>query len=309
MFSWSRSYPLVIVVLLLSMIWAIPRVLAVEQTTNQPDRQDRAWQQLIREAGDLELPTGFLERIRPGFVTIRFEDLRRFAAEYHPAQHRMVLNRSLSLNAAGGVLRPLERLTHRELATLYHELFHAYLDFVVSESDHLPDGGPSRRLLAAARRQQACRYRQVFITPVRQRPSLTEMRFLTEGESWEALNETYAVFVEWVIWSRLHLREKFPGAAWGDDPGLTATWLRLLQEADRTGRLVGFYEPADPEERAITNKRYLAPSYRITPEDSALLLEAVLGASPELASRAAATMRRPELPVPPLPGCEAEATD
>ena len=46
----------------------------------------------------------------------------------------MVLNRSLSLNAAGGTLRPLARLTHKELETLYHELFHAYMDFLEQES-------------------------------------------------------------------------------------------------------------------------------------------------------------------------------
>lgn len=301
----SLSRALLIAVWLLGTTCPPPVTDAVEQRIDRPDREDRAWSQLILEAGDLGLPTAFLERIRPGFVTIAFEDLRSFAAEYHPAQHRMVLNRSLSLNAAGGVLRPLERLTSRELATLYHELFHAYLDFVVSESDRLEEDGDSRRLLAFGRRQQACRYRQVFITPIRQRPSLTEMRFLTEGEAWEALNETWGVFVEWVIWTRLHLREKFPEALRGEDGRLAAEWLRLLKEADRRGQLVGFYEPADPEERGVTHKRYLAPSYRITPEEAALLLETVLDESPEKAGRAAATMRRPEPPVRPLPGCEA----
>lgn len=308
MSSWSRAFALLIVPLL-SMIWAIPSIRAVEPTTAKSDRHDRAWLQLIQEAGDLGLPTGFLQRIRPGFVTIAFEDLRSFAAEYHPKQHRMVLNRSLSLNAAGGALRPLERLTHREIGTLYHELFHAYLDFVATEADRLPGGGPSLRLLAFAWQQQACRYRVVYITPIRQRRSLTEMRFLTEGEAWEALNETWAVFVEWVIWTRLHLEQKHPGAAGGDGPGLGAELLRLLGEADRKGQLVGFYEPADPQERAVTNKRYLAPSHRITPEEAALLLEVVLGESPEAASRAAARMSPPEPQPMVLPGCGQEGRD
>ncbi len=301
---WSRWRAPLIVVLLLGPIGSSAGARADDEARAPADRDGRSWSQLVVEAGRLGLPTGFLQRIRPGFVTIAFEDLRRFAAEYHPAQHRMVLNRSLSLNAAGGVLRPLGRLTHRDVATLYHELFHAYMDFVVSEGDGLQEDGPSRRLLAFARQEQACRYRQVFIIPIRQRPALTEMRFLTEGESWEALNETWGVFVEWVIWTRLHLRDLFPGAAGRDDAGQVAEWLRLLKEADRKGQLAGFYEPADPQERAITNKRYLAPSYRITPEEAALLLETVLGESPEAASRAAATMRRPEPPVRPLPGCQ-----
>ncbi len=300
----SRSCALLGVILLLCTMGPLPSVRAVAPSTDLPDRHSRSWSQLIREAGDLRLPTGFLERIRPGFVTIDFEDLRSFAAEYHPAQHLMVLNRSLSLNAAGGVLRPLKRLTHREVATLYHELFHAYLDFLVTESDRLREGGPSRRLLAFARRQQACRYRQVFITPIRQRRALTEMRFLTEKEAWEALNETWAVFIEWVIWTTLHLREKYPGAESRDNARLRAELLRLLGEADRQGQLVGFYEPADPQERGIANKRYLAPSHRITPEEASLLLEAVLGESPEAAAWAAATMTRPEPQVPPLPGCQ-----
>lgn len=297
----SGSRTTAIVALLAALVCPQPASRAGDPPSAGPDRQGRAWPQLVLEAGRLGLPTGFLRRMPPDFVTITFEDLRSFAAEYHPPQHRMVLNRSLSLNAAGGTLRPLDALTHRNVATLYHELFHAYLDFLVSTADRLREGEPASRLLALARRQQACRYRQVLITPIRQRPSQTEMRFLTEAESWEALNETWAVFVEWAIWARLHLRDQLPA---GEE--LTAGWLRLLKEADRTGRLVGFYEPADPRERELTHKRYLGPSYRITPQEVALLLETVLGESQEAAARAAATMRRPDPPLPPLPGCESE---
>lgn len=308
--TFGRSrLPTVLILLLLGGVCVAPDAGAVDSTPSPTDRHGRAWSQLLLEARELGLPTGFVERIRPGFVTIAFEDLRSFAAEYHPAQHLMVLNRSLSLNAAGGMLRPLGRLTPREVATLYHELFHAYLDFVVTESDRLAEGDPGRRLLSFARQQQACRYRQVFITPIRQRPSQSEMRFLTEGEAWEALNETWAVFIEWVIWTTLHLKEKSPGSGTWDDVSLRAERLRLLREADQQGRLVGFYEPADPQERAITHKRYLAPSYRITPEEAALLLETVLGEPPEAAARAAAAMRRPERQVPLLPGCHPGGRD
>ena len=50
------------------------------------------------------LPTAFLKEIDPTFVTVVFEDLRTYAAEYHPEDHRMILNMRLSFNKAGGRL-------------------------------------------------------------------------------------------------------------------------------------------------------------------------------------------------------------
>ena len=114
----------------------------------------RLWPTLISEARTLALPTRFLEQIPSQFVTFEFEDLHAFAAEYHPPDHRMVLNRSLSLNAAGRTLRPLARLTHKELETLYHELFHAYMDFLEQES---PSSEARTSVMAFAREQQRCR--------------------------------------------------------------------------------------------------------------------------------------------------------
>ncbi|MGZ8422411.1 MAG: hypothetical protein ACXWV7_05690, partial [Nitrospira sp.] len=102
-------------------------------STSRPDAS-RLWRTVVSEAKSLTLPTRFLEQISPQFVTFEFEDLHAFAAEYHPKDHRMVLDRSLSLNAAGGTLRPLGQLTHKEMETLYHELFHAYMDFLEQES-------------------------------------------------------------------------------------------------------------------------------------------------------------------------------
>ena len=46
----------------------------------------KAWEQLITQAATLGLPTRFLRVIAPDFVTVEFEDLRAFAAEYHPAE-------------------------------------------------------------------------------------------------------------------------------------------------------------------------------------------------------------------------------
>ena len=67
-----------------------------------PDRNVNTWLNLIDQAEALHLPTGFLKEIDPDFVTVTFEDLRTYAAEYHPEDHRMILNLRLSFNKAGG---------------------------------------------------------------------------------------------------------------------------------------------------------------------------------------------------------------
>ena len=45
---------------------------------------------------DASSPTRFLEQIPEQFVAFEFEDLHAYAAEYHPAEHRMILDRTLS---------------------------------------------------------------------------------------------------------------------------------------------------------------------------------------------------------------------
>ena len=98
-------------------------------------------------------------------------------------------------------------MTHKELETLYHELFHAYMDFLEQESAP-PEA--HALLMVFAREQQLCRYQQVLITPVLQKRELKEERFLSEAESWEALNETWAVFVGWAVWTQMELGKKGP---------------------------------------------------------------------------------------------------
>ncbi|MGH7147017.1 MAG: hypothetical protein ACREIJ_03850, partial [Nitrospiraceae bacterium] len=164
----------------------------------------RMWRQLLNEAHALGLPTKFLKAVPPSFVRFEFDDLHSYAAEYHLGEHRMVLSRGLSFNGAGATLRPLRRLTHAEIETLYHELFHAYLDYLVTAAEASPEVA-SDPVLTFARAQQGCRYGAVLITPVVQRRGETEERFLTERESWEALNETWAVFVGWAVWNQLEL--------------------------------------------------------------------------------------------------------
>lgn len=170
------------------------------------DTGHEIWPVLIAQAEHIGLPVAFLRVIRADFVTVEFDDLHAFAAEYHPDEHRMVLNRTLSFNGAGGMLKPLATLPHRDVGTLFHELLHAYLDFLFSLPDPAAAGPAGARLVAFARDQQQCRYQDVAITPVLQRKTHTETRTLSERESWEALNETWAVFVGWTIWTKLEIK-------------------------------------------------------------------------------------------------------
>ena len=247
----------------------------------RPSLTDRMWSQLLSEAQTLGLPTKFLKAIPPSFIQFEFDDLRTYAAEYHLGEHRMVLNRALSFNGAGATLRPLGRLTHAEIETLYHELFHAYVDYLATTAaEALPDP-----VLRFAKMQQGCRYGAVLITPVVQRKGETEERFLTERESWEALNETWAVFVGWMVWNQLELT-KDAGQSIQKSGRSQDEWLRRLRIADRVGALRGYYEPEDPTERVVTHKRYLAAASRLSSEEAVVLMRDVMGAPPGLLTRA-----------------------
>jgi hypothetical protein len=230
------------------------------------------------------LPTKFLKAVPPSFVQFEFDDLHSYAAEYHPGDHRMVLNRTLSFNGAGATLRPLGRLTHAEIETLYHELFHAYVDYLVTAAATSPEIVPDP-VLAFARAQQQCHYGAVLITPVVQRKGETEERFLTERESWEALNETWAVFVGWIVWNQLELTGS-AGRSIQRSGKSQDEWVSRLRSADREGILRGYYEPEDSGERAIARKRYLAPASRLSEQEVAVLMKNVIEVSPSLLARA-----------------------
>lgn len=245
---------------------------------------ERMWRQLLIEAQALGLPTKFLKAVPPSFVRFEFDDLHSYAAEYHLEEHRMVLSRTLSFNGAGTTLRPLGRLTHTEISTLYHELFHAYLDYLVTAAETSPEAA-SEPVLALARAQQGCHYGAVLITPVVQRRGETEERFLSERESWEALNETWAVFVGWVVWNQLELSaHRGPSI---QQPGKSQEeWLSRLKAADREGSLHGYYEPEDPGERAMARKRYLAPASRLSEQEAIAVMKDVMEFPPSLLVRA-----------------------
>ena len=245
---------------------------------------ERMWRQLLSEAHALGLPTKFLKVVPSSFVRFEFDELHSYAAEYHPGEHRMVLNRALSFNGAGATLRPLGRLTHTEIATLYHELFHAYLDYLVTVAEASP-AVELDPVLAFARAQQTCRYGAVLITPVVQRSSETEERFLSERESWEALNETWAVFVQWVVWNQLELMGRAGQSI--HQPGKSQDeWVRRLRNADREGVFRGYYEPEGSDERAVARKRYLALPSRLSEPEATVLLKEVTEFPPGLLARA-----------------------
>jgi hypothetical protein len=245
---------------------------------------DRMWRRLINEAQTMSLPTNFLRAIPPNFVRFEFDDLHSYAAEYHPREHRMVLNRALSFNGAGATLRPLGQLTHTQIETLYHELFHAYIDYLQTEAEASPNGA-SDPMLAFARVQQGCHYGAVLITPVVQRKGDTEERFLTERESWEALNETWAVFVGWIVWNQLELTNSPERSIWKSEKSRDE-WARRLRSADREGIFRGYYEPEDSGERAVARKRYLASASRLSEPEATVLMKNVTEFPPGLIARA-----------------------
>jgi hypothetical protein len=244
---------------------------------------DRMWRQLIGEAQAMGLPTKFLKAIPPNFIQFQFDDLRSYAAEYHPGEHRMVLNRTLSFNGAGAMLRPLKRLTHAEIETLYHELSHAYVDYLMTEAEVSPEAALNP-VLAVARVQQGCHYGSVLITPVVQRKGETEERYLTERESWEALNETWAVFIGWTVWNQLELSNG-TGRSIQTRGKSQDEWVSRLKIADREGTFRGYYEPEDSGERAVARKRYLAPASRLSEPEAMVMMKEVMEFSPNLLAR------------------------
>ena len=274
-----------------------------DKDTAPPISPRHPWPALIQQAEARGLPTGFLKQIDPRFVTVVFEDLRTYAAEYHPLDHRMILNMRLSFNEAGGALADLGRMNHHDLGLLYHELLHAYLDFIFSATnpDTLP--GEAHRLLDFAKEQLRCHYRFVRINPIRQRKTASELRFLSKEDAWEVLNETWAVFVGWAIWTKLEMfPEKLDAATW--TPALLTEWSERLTKANQGSELLGYYEPDDPEERRIARKRFIAPSNSITPQGVQVLLTEVLGESPEVIKASTHVIEEARASAEPPPSCE-----
>jgi hypothetical protein len=279
--SFARMKCFTIRCLLLWCCWWASAAL-VEAGIRSHDEQENAsqsWARLLVEAERVQVPTKFLRVIPPDFIHFEFDDLRTYAAEYHPGEHRMLLNRTLSLNAAGRVLKPLGRMTHKELEVLYHELFHGYMDYLTVRGIRLDATEHySETLLDFAKEQQVCRYGEVMITPIVQRMDEVESRYLTEAESWEALNETWAVFVGWVVWTQLELQQHAGKSRFLErrDPH---QWSERLKSAFENGEFRGYYVPEEPGERRLAKKRYLAKSSQLALEEALVLMKQVVGFS------------------------------
>ncbi len=260
----------IVAILLLGSVLGLTRF---AHSAQGPDRTVNTWINLMEQAESLDLPTGFLKEIGPDFVTVTFEDLRTYAAEYHPEDHRMILSMRLSFNKAGGALMELERMTHHDISLLYHELLHSYLDYIFNGPGPEMLSPQAKRVLVFAQEQIRCHYRFVRINPIRQRRDMTEIRFLSEEDAWEVLNETWAVFIGWQIWTKLE--QQVNGIGPWTEPLIDA-WAALLSKANTSGELLGYYEPDDPDERRVARKRFIAPSNGLTPEGTELLLAVVL---------------------------------
>src|SRR5207247_11344705 len=169
------------------------------QAAPVPDRQVE-WARLTTETAEMGLPSRFLRLLPPEFVKLEFADLKNVAAEYHPDGHRMVFHLNLSEGSQGQRLRSLRQIGNRDLATIYHELFHAYFDYVDYASGTPRMTPQGARLYAEAKRFVVCRYSVVEISPTgtqkaAPRKGRFEKRRISEREGWDARKETWGACV------------------------------------------------------------------------------------------------------------------
>jgi hypothetical protein len=256
------------------------------QAAPVPDPQGE-WVRLTRETAEMGLPSRFLRLLPPEFVKLEFADLKNVAAEYHPDGHRMVFHLNLSEGGQGQRLRSLRQIGNRDLATIYHELFHAYFDYVDYASGTPRMTPQGARLYAEAKRFLACRYTVVEISPTAIQQSASrkgkfEKRRISEREAWDALNETWGVFVGWAVWNELEVTDRLNHALrWDWD--VLEEFLDRLEAAHANGELAGYFEPANQAERRGIPRWYLAPSDAISAPEVMLLLEVILGETPGMA--------------------------
>ena len=112
----------------------------------------REWARFTKELAEAGMPARFLTVLPAEFVQLEFVDLKTAAAEYHPAGHRMVFHLALSENHQGRRFRPVRDISNHELATMYHELFHAYFDYLdfAAGSARMPEDAARIRTEARA---------------------------------------------------------------------------------------------------------------------------------------------------------------
>jgi hypothetical protein len=184
-------------------------------------------------------------------------------------------------------------MTHKELELLYHELFHAYMDYLESQEGRSAgqEGAQVADLIRFARAMQVCRYREVSITPVVQRIHETEVRYLSDSEAWEALNETWAIFIGWGVWNQLEVEMKKGRSMVGSATQLEE-WSARLRRAAESGELRGYYVPQDPDERRVSRKRFLGGASQISAEEIRQLMKQVLGLPEKFTESAVVGLRQ-----------------
>ena len=215
-------------ILLLGVVIGMTRFAQSAEGTNT---SRSVWPNLVKQAEALGLPTQFLKEIDPNFVTVVFEDLHTYAAEYHPEDHRMILNMRHSFNKAGGAFMALDRMTHYDVSLLYHELLHAYLDYLFFGPSPEALSPNANRVLAFANEQLRCHYRFVRINEIRQRRDMMDIRFLSQKNALDALNETWGVFIQWAVWTKLELlRDDTSFGNWVGKPKASAFLTKYVQE-------------------------------------------------------------------------------
>ena len=143
------------------------------------------------------------------------------------------------------------------------------------------------RLYEEAKRFVACRYSVVEISPTAiQKSAFRKGRFekrrISEREAWDALNETWGVFVGWAMWNKLEATDRLNLATRWDWDAIE-DYLDRLETAYVSGELAGYFEPANQAERRGIPRWYLAPSHAISAPEVMLLLEVILGETPGMA--------------------------
>jgi hypothetical protein len=83
----------------------------------------------------------------------------------------------------------------------------------------------------------------------------------------------------------------------------TQAWIERLRTADREADLRGYYEPQDSAEKAIVQKRFVAPAFRISAHEVKRLMKDVLESGPDRIARSVQMLKKNRTSVPVI-SCE-----
>jgi hypothetical protein len=117
---------------------------------------------------------------------------------------------------------------------------------------------------------------------------------LTQAESWEALNETWAVFIGWAIWNQLEVQHKTKRSMF-QEPRQADHWIHRFKTAFEKGEFRGYYVPEDPDERRLARKRYLALQSQLAVEEAIVLINQALGFQSNFIEQLTASLGSPRV--------------